>query len=118
MNPYEKLAEVLDKIPNGFPPAPDGSYLRILEWIFTPEEAILASHMKLRGETVDELADRLGIYAEDLEDRLEEMADKGQIRVWNSSTGRRYALLPFVVGIWDEQLDRMDEELAQLVEDN
>ncbi|MHA1925925.1 MAG: ATP-binding protein [Candidatus Thorarchaeota archaeon] len=116
-DPYEQLAETLDKIPNSFTPAEDGSHLRLLEWIFSPEEAILASIMRLRGETVDEIADRLGIYTEGLEEKLEEMAEKGQIRAWNSSTGRRYALLPVVVGIHDEQLDRMDSEYAQLVED-
>ncbi|MHA2021179.1 MAG: ATP-binding protein [Candidatus Thorarchaeota archaeon] len=116
-DPYEQLAATLDKIPNGFTATEDGSHLRLLKWIFTPEEAILASNMKLRGETTDEFAERLGIYPDGLEDRLEKMAEKGQIRAWNSSTGRRYALLPVVVGIHDEQMHRMDSEYAQLVED-
>jgi electron transport complex protein RnfB len=116
-DPYEQLAETLDKIPNSFTPTEDGSHLGLLKWIFTPEEAILASHMKLRGETAEEIADRLGIYVEGLENRFEEMADKGQIQAWNSSAGRRYALLPFFVGIHNEQIDRMDGDYAQLMED-
>jgi Fe-S-cluster-containing hydrogenase component 2 len=116
-DPYEKLAETLDKIPNSFTPTEDGVHLRFLKWIFAPDEAELASKMKLRGETVEELAGRLGIPMDGLKDLLETMAEKGQIRAWNSSTGRRYALLPMVVGIWDEQIDRMNEELAQITED-
>jgi ferredoxin len=95
----------------------DGTHLRVLEWIYTPEEADLASRMKLRGETLEELVTRLQISADGLEERLETMAKKGQIRAWNSSTGRRYCLIPFVVGVYDEQLDRMDKEFATLIED-
>jgi Pyruvate/2-oxoacid:ferredoxin oxidoreductase delta subunit len=114
---YERLAAVLDSIPNSLTPVEDGTHLRILEWIFTPEEADLASRMKLRGETIEELVIRLEISVDGLEELLEIMAKKGQIRAWNSSTGRRYALIPFVVGIYDEQLNRMDKRFAQLIED-
>jgi len=114
---YERLAATLDKIPNSFTSTEDGTHLRILEWIFTPEEADLASLMKLRGETIEELITRLGLSVKGLEELLENMAEKGQIRAWNSSTGRRYALIPFVVGSYDEQLNRMDKEFAQLMED-
>ncbi len=118
MNPYEKLASVLDTIPNGFPPAEDGSHLRVLEWIFTPEEAELASQLKLRGETLDELATRLNRPREELEKQLDLMLEKGQINSWvsKSAGARKYGLLPFAVGIYEEQLNRMDKELAQLLE--
>ncbi|MHA2295158.1 MAG: ATP-binding protein [Candidatus Hodarchaeales archaeon] len=114
---YERLTDVLDTIPNGFVKTSDGTHLKILQWIFTPEEADLASKMKLMGETVDELSSRLNIPVEGLVDKLEVMAKKGQIRAWNSSTGRRYCLIPYAVGIYEEQLDRMDPEFAQLMEE-
>ncbi len=119
MNPYERLAKVLDTIPNGFPAVMDGSHLRVLEWIFTPEEAELASQLKLRGETLEEIADRLNIPKNNLEEQLSVMIAKGQINSWMStSTGcRKYALLPFAVGIYEEQVNRMDAEFAQHVED-
>ncbi len=116
-DPYERLAAVLDKIPNSYTHVEDGTHLKVLRWIFSPEEADLASMMKLRGETVEELATRLNRDPDDLLKMLEVMIEKGQIRGWNSSTGRRYALIPFAVGIYEEQLDRMDPEFAQLVED-
>ena len=113
MNPYERLAEVLDKIPSGFPPSPGGEHLRVLEWIFSPEEAELASKLKLRGETAEEISRRTGEDAVSLTNVLETMAEKGQISAFNSSAGdRKYALMPFVVGIYEEQLGRMDSEFA------
>ena len=38
--PYQRLAERLDALPNGFPPTADGVELRLLAKLFTPEEAI------------------------------------------------------------------------------
>ena len=118
MNPYEKLAEVLDTIPNGFPPAEDGSHLRVLEWIFTPEEAELASQLKLRGETLDEISTRLNRPKEELEKLLDLMHEKGQISTWMSKSAgaRKYGLMPWAVGIYEEQLNRMDAEFAQILE--
>ena len=72
--------------------------------------------MKLQGETIEEMAERLLRVTDGLEELLETMDKKGQIRAWNSSTGRRYALIPFAVGIYEEQLERMDPEFAKLVE--
>jgi Na+-translocating ferredoxin:NAD+ oxidoreductase RNF subunit RnfB len=118
MNPYEKLAEVLDKIPNGYPPAPDGSHLRVLEWIFTPKEAELASQLKLSGETAEEVATRLNRSADEIEKLLDLMLEKGQINSWMSKSAgaRKYGLLPFAVGIYEEQVERIDEEFAQRLE--
>jgi len=118
MNSYEKLAATLDKIPNGYPAAEDGTHLRILEWIFTPEEAELASQLKLKGETSSEISNRLNLSKDKLEQLLAVMVSKGQINSWMSKSEgcRKYSLLPFAVGIFEEQLNRMDEEFAQLIE--
>ncbi|MHA2362623.1 MAG: ATP-binding protein [Candidatus Hodarchaeales archaeon] len=116
-DPYVKLANTLDKIPNSFPKDPDGIYLKILQWIFTPEEAELVSQMKLMGETVEELSERLNLPLEGLADQFEIMTKKGQIHALNTSTGRRFALIPFVVGIYEEQLNKMDSEFAKLMEE-
>lgn len=118
LNPYEELAVVLDTIPNGFPAVEDGTHLRILEWIFTPEEAELTSKLKLSGETAAEIAQRLNRSKTDLEPLLDTMLSKGQINSWMSKSAgaRKYGLMPFVVGIYEDQLNRMDGEFAQLLE--
>ncbi|TET11937.1 MAG: hypothetical protein E3J86_01555 [Candidatus Thorarchaeota archaeon] len=119
MNSYEKLAAVLDKIPNGYPAVPDDSHLRVLEWIFTPEEAELASQLKLTGESLDEMSTRLNRPKDELEKLLDVMHEKGQINTWMSKSAgaRKYGLMPFAVGIYEEQLNRMDGEFAKILED-
>ncbi len=44
---YRNLARRLDSLPNGYPPTEDGEELRILEKLFSPEEAELASNLRL-----------------------------------------------------------------------
>jgi ferredoxin len=116
-NPFEALANTLDKIPNGYPKTSDDTYLKVLEWIFTEDEADLASKMRLRGETVDELSERLNISKEGLKEKLETMLEKGQITKYDTRSGRKYGLMPFAVGIYEDQWKRMTPEFAQLVED-
>lgn len=117
-NPYEKLTKVFNTIPNGFPTVEDGTHLRVLEWIYEPEEAELTSKLKLSGETVKKMSKRLKIPEKELTERLEIMDSKGQIRVSTSSKGeKKYALLPFVIGVYEEQIHRMDPEFAELFEE-
>ncbi|MHA1138438.1 MAG: ATP-binding protein [Candidatus Thorarchaeota archaeon] len=117
-NPYEELALVLDTIPNGFPAVEDGTHLKILEWIYKPEEAELTSKLKLSGETAAEIAQRLNRPLDELEPLLDTMHTKGQINSWVSrkAGARKYALFPFAVGIYEDQWKRIDEEFAQLLE--
>lgn len=116
-DPYEALAEVLNKIPQSFPPTDDGTHIKVLQWIFTPEEAELTSKMRLMAETAEELSERLKIPLEGLKEKLESMHIKGQINAINTRSGKKFGLMPFVVGIYEEQLGRMDAEFAQLIED-
>ncbi|MHA1953242.1 MAG: ATP-binding protein [Candidatus Heimdallarchaeaceae archaeon] len=116
-NPYEELARVLDTIPNAFPSVEDGTHLRILEWIFTPEEAELASKLKMIGETAEEIASRLNLDKEEVKERLEIMDSKGQIVTFFSEEGKKYALMEWIVGIYEEQLFRMDAEFAKLTDE-
>jgi len=117
-NPYEELALVLDTIPNGYPAVEDGTHIKILEWIFTPEEAELTSKLKLSGETAQEIAERFDRPLDETETLLDIMRSKGQINSWMSKRAgaRKYGLFPFAVGIYEDQWKRMDEEFAQLLE--
>jgi Pyruvate/2-oxoacid:ferredoxin oxidoreductase delta subunit len=114
---YRKLADLLDKIPNGFTKTEDDTHIKLLQWIYTPEEAELTCKMKLRGETVEELALRLNLPKNVLEEKLKIMHSKGQIYASKRSSGKRYGLMPYVVGVYEEQLERMDKEFATLTEE-
>ena len=114
---YQRLAQRLDELPNGFPPAPDGVELRMLAHLYTPEEAELAASLRLTLETSDEIAQRLGRDPQETRGKLKSMARRGLINAGRTEGGLGYGLLPFVVGIYEMQVASLDAEMARLFED-
>jgi len=114
---YRQLAKRLDSLPNGFPPTEDGAEIRILQKLFSPEEAEMASKLKLTLETPKEIALRLGLNQHDIKPLLKTMARNGLIKAGRAEKGLGYGLLPFVVGIYEYQHSRIDVEFALLFED-
>jgi Na+-translocating ferredoxin:NAD+ oxidoreductase subunit B len=114
---YRRLAHTLNSLPQRFPPAEDDSHLRLLAKIFTPEEADLAAQLLPQLESSQEIASRLGRDHREVVGLLKEMSKKGQINMANTAQGRLgFGLMPFVVGIYEAQGDRIDVELASLFE--
>lgn len=121
-DPYQDLAKALDGLPNGFPAAPDGAELRILAHLFDPDEAALAARLSPQLETLAQLKarqvlERLALSDEAALDLLRGMARKGLIKAGRASGGLGFALMPFVVGIYEMQIGTLDAELARLFED-
>ena len=116
-SPYRRLARCLDGLPNRFPPAADGSDLRLLAKIFNPEEAALAADLKPEMETPAQIAARLQCLQQEIIPLLKEMSKKGLISIGKTAKGRLgFCLMPFVVGIYEAQISRLDAEMAQLFE--
>lgn len=113
---YRKLAQRLDAIPNGFPAAESGVELRLLAKIFAPEEAALASVMRLGREPAADIAARAGVDPAASRRTLKQMTRRGLIRVSKGERQLVFGLMPFAVGFYEEQLPRLDEEMATLVE--
>jgi ferredoxin len=117
-NPYKLLAKRLDSLPEGFPKTPNGVELRLLEYLFNSEEALLASKLQVRLENVREIENRIGGDFKILKSQLKEMTRKGLIRMGKAEAGGLgYGILPFVVGIYEMQTDNMDSTLARLFEE-
>jgi ferredoxin len=113
---YQQLARRLDDLPNGFPATASGVELRLLAKMFTPDEATLGAAMSPHYETADEIADRAGVDARAAYRTLKQMARHGLIYAGRGEGKLTFALMPFVVGIYEMQLPRMDAELAALFE--
>jgi electron transport complex protein RnfB len=113
---FKRLAAKLDDLPHGFPPTEDGVELRILEKIFSPEDAEMALRMLPIPETAETISRRVAQPAETLRGVLDGMAERGQILVVRQGGNRFYMLAPFVIGTYELQLNRMDVELAALFE--
>ena len=113
---YRKLAQRLDTIPNGFPTTESGVELRVLAKIFTPEEAAVASVMRITYESAVDIGARAGLDTKTAYRRLKKMTRKGQIHIKKGEGEILFGLMPFAIGFYEEQLPRLDEELATLVE--
>jgi Pyruvate/2-oxoacid:ferredoxin oxidoreductase delta subunit len=114
---YRNLAQVLDTLPNGFPATDSGLEIRILEKIFTPEEAELFCQLRLCYETPAQIAERTGRPLEELDLMLTRMWEKGQIAGGGLGPARVFRMQPWVVGIWEMQVNRLDAETAQLCDE-
>jgi Na+-translocating ferredoxin:NAD+ oxidoreductase subunit B len=111
---YRRLAQHLDRLPGGFPPTEDGVELRILQRLFTPDEARLAVHCTLIPETAAVIARRAGISMEEASRRLEAMAQRGllfNIRIEGRPT--LYMAAQYVIGIWEYHVKDLDPDLIR-----
>jgi Pyruvate/2-oxoacid:ferredoxin oxidoreductase delta subunit len=113
----KRLAERLDALPNGFPATEDGAELRLLAYLFSPQEADIAVKLRATPETVAEIAARIGESTAKLTDLLIGMARKGLITTKKVDGEKAYCLMPFMIGFYEEQVESIDAELARLVED-
>lgn len=114
---YKKLAKVLDTLPNGFPETGTGLEIQILKKIFSPDEAGLFCDLRLTYETPQEVSERTGRPIKGLAEKLETMWNKGQLSGINFGEVKVFKMLPWVVGIFEFQIKRMDKEFAQLCEE-
>lgn len=113
---YKKLREFLDSLPNGFPASESGVEIEILRKIFTEEEAEVFTKLKLTFENPKQIAARTGIAEERLNTILPVMKEKGQIFGISLPGISLYKALPFIFGIYEFQITRLDRELAELCE--
>ena len=115
---YRKLAEHLDRLPEGFRPSTTGAELRLLETLFTEQEAELATYLTLDRETAPAIAARAGLPPDEAERRLDEMARKGLIlSVYPQDGPTLYQAAPWIIGIYEFQVNNLTEEVRRALED-
>lgn len=113
---YHKLREQLDQYSVGFPATASGIEIRILQKMFTPEEARMYLDLTLMLEKPQDIAGRTGREEAPTRALLEQMVEKGLIFCLRRKGQVRYGAVPFVVGSFEFQLKRMDRELAEMIE--
>lgn len=113
---YTRLREQLDQYSVGYPATASGIELKILQRLFTEEEAALYLDMTMMLETPEEVAARTGADPADMARMLETMAAKGLLFRQRRPNEVRYAAVAFVIGSYEFQLKNLDRELAEMVE--
>jgi electron transport complex protein RnfB len=113
-DPYVKLQEFLDTFPLGFPKTASGIELRILKRLFTEEEARITVFLNPVPEEARRIAKRSGLGPEELEGKLEAMSKKGLVFRVRRGGKTLYNAVPFMIGIYEYSVKKIDEELAGL----
>ena len=113
---YRDLQTHLDKLPIGFPSTKSGVEIRILKHLFTPEEAKLACQLSMIPEPLDQIYDRFDkskIAMDGLERALDHMVEKGSIMGMEMANRKLYGLIPFAIGMYEFQVDRLTKDFAR-----
>lgn len=109
---FEKLRERLDDLGTGFPATEGRVELKILKRLFTEEEALLFLGLSPLLEDPTSVAQRLGREPQATALLLEQMATKGILFRQRKGETVRYAAVPYVVGILEFQVSKLDRELV------
>lgn len=111
---YERLREFLDGFPLGFPRSPSGTEMEILHRLFSPEEAELFLHLSPLPEEAGEVARRAEMDPRSVEKLLEEMSRRGLAFRVKREGKVLYNAVPFMIGLYEYSVKKMDGELAGL----
>ena len=117
---YNRLAGALNTRSTVYPSVPCDEFYVLAAELFTPEQAEIASSMPVDPVSAERLAAKM--RASDvvgLSKQLDEMADRGLVRVKEKAGERSYELMPLVPGIIELQFmhgraDERTKRLAQL----
>ncbi len=117
---YRALMERLDHHAVSMPRPEDQRALQgwreLLEVMYTPEEAALASRMPMMPTPLHRLADRFDMREEELKDKLQPLCDKGLVMdlVSPKSGKTKYLLAPPVVGFFEFSMMRAHDMFDKL----
>lgn len=119
---YGRLREHLDSMPIAFPLSSSGIELTILRRFFSPEEAEIALSLSMLPEPTERIWRRYrrsggALTRDEVAGRLNALLRRGSI---NGSLGkvrgkprRLYGKLPFAVGLYEFQVDRLTREFEE-----
>jgi electron transport complex protein RnfB len=111
---YRQLRDFLNQMPIGYPPTESGVELEILKRLFKEEEAEKALLLTPFPETVEQIKARTGNNEEELAQRLAEMSKNGLIFSFRRNGEVFYKIAPFMIGIYEYSILKIDPELASL----
>ncbi|MBT8398710.1 MAG: 4Fe-4S binding protein [Gemmatimonadetes bacterium] len=112
-NVYRRLQEHIDNMPIAYPATESGVEIRLLEHLFTPEEAEMALHLSAVPEPVEKIhrrAKKDGINYGDLKKGLRRLAKKGAIIGVRIKGEPAYSKAMLAIGMFEFQAGRITKE--------
>jgi Fe-S-cluster-containing hydrogenase component 2 len=110
---YRRLQEHIDKMPVAYPATESGVELRLLQHLFTPEEAEMALHLSAVPEPLEKVysrARKAGIGLEELRNGLDDLAGKGAILKTEFKGEPAYSKAMLAIGMYEFQAGRITKE--------
>lgn len=110
---YRRLQKHIDNMPVGYPATESGVELRLLQHLFTPEEAEMALYLSALPEPMEKIhsrAKKAGISLEELRGGLDRLAKKGAIQRKMFGGTPRYAKMMLAIGMFEFQVNRLTRE--------
>jgi ferredoxin len=108
---YGRLRNKLDKHIVGMPDSPLA--IALLEHLFGPDEAELASRLPLKFESLGRISRKLDIPRDELDSRLRKMADRALVFDMDKRGKRYYMLAPTIVGLFEFSMMRVRDDIDQ-----
>jgi len=106
---YRLLQQRLDRMVTGAPDSP--VFMKILQLLYTPEQAKFAQKIPSRPTPLDELSRRLALPTDELEGKLAEMAGRGLVMDIDFKGRRHFLLSPIVIGFFEFTFMRARDDL-------
>lgn len=114
---YLNLREHLDSLPGGYPTTDSGVEMRILEKLFTPDDARMAVCLSREPDSPAAIARSRDLPESEAAEQLESMARRGLILRVRNEGEVLYGAVQFLVGIYEHQAVSMDREFAELAQE-
>ena len=114
---YRQLQERLDLYSMGFPATESGIELKILDYLFSEDDARLFLSLSHNLATASSIASRLKQAQEKVAAHLDDMAERGLLFRLKKADSVKYAAIPFVHGLFEEtaEKDFNESDLAEMV---
>jgi electron transport complex protein RnfB len=113
---YRDLQKHLDRMPISYPATESGVEIRILQHLFTPEEAKIATQLSMMPEPLKRIYKRVkksGMSIEELQQLLDHMVYKGNIFASEKGGEKLYSNAMLAVGMYELQVGRLTKDFAK-----
>ena len=114
-NIYRQLQQRLDFYSMGFPATESGIELKILKYLFSDDDAKMFLSLSHKLEMTSSIASSLNQPLEKVAVHLDDMAERGLLFRLKKADSVKYAVIPFVHGLFEFQVKNLKRDFAEMV---